>query len=990
MSAGGGLHNLSVARIFKNKIKHVMKSTNFIVSAIVTVMTSLLLFSCTETLYPEMQNDTDKISFEATTTRGTAVTSSSQVTSFGVSASIYPATASYKSYGSGSFFYNLPVEPGVNTSYYWPTTDYKVSFYAYYPLGDSNYHFASLAATTPGIPTYVVSVPSAIANQKDFMTAQVLDHACGPQGPVTMSMKHRTSAVCFNVTNNRSGAITLNSVSIEGVKYNGTIKNEEWTVTGGVNSSSTNPFTLAYNNTIAADATVDVTSTTNIFFMIPQSLPAGAKVKAVVDNEEFETNITGTWEQGKKYTYNIEVSNDNIVIVDETSDIDDWEDPYLSEYLTFTAIEDGTFTLTIPASVNTSYLTSVSYSVDNGATWVTTPNTSSEVVITTPTITAGNKVLWKGTGNTYGNPNNSNYNSIFSSTEDFEVSGNIMSLLYGDDFKNQKTIISSNAFVRLFSAAIGIINAKNLRLPATTITNYCYQNMFTGCRFLKTAPKILPATTLRQYCYANMFQNCYNLITAPELPATTLAVNCCQSMFANCSNLTTAPELPATTIAQYCYASMFSGCTSLTTAPDLPATTLANYCYQYMLNGCTSLTTAPELPATTLANYCYCYMFYGCTSLTTAPSELPATTLKSYCYNSMFLNCSSLTTAPEMPATTLADYCYASMFSGCTSLTTAPSELPATTMADYCYYGMFRNCTSLTTAPELPATTLANNCYYGMFSSCTSLTTAPSELPATTMADNCCQNMFAYCSSLTTAPELPATTMAKNCYYTMFTGCTSLTTAPELPATTLANNCYYGMFSSCTSLTTAPSELPATTMADYCYYGMFRNCTSLTTPPELSATTMRQYCCYEMFYGCTSLTTAPEIQATTLANYCCGSMFDMCSNLMTGPTILPATTLANNCYYNMFYTCTSLVNAPELPATTLVSNCYYQMFYYCTNLKYVKAAFTTTPSNSYTRDWLRGVGSGGTFYKNINATWTNTGTNAAPSNWTIVTYDPTL
>ena len=407
----------------------------------------------------------------------------------------------------------------------------------------------------------------------------------------------------------------------------------------------------------------------------------------------------------------------------------------------------------------------------------------------------------------------------------------------------------------------------------------------------------------------------------------------------------------------YCFFRLFYYFTSLTAAPKLPATTLAGYCYEEMFERCTSLTTAPDLPATTLAEYCYTGMFDHCTSLTEAP-ELPATTMKPGCYQDMFYDCTSLTTAPDLPATTLAEYCYREMFSGCTHLTTALG-LHATTLANSCCDKMFYGCTRLTAAPDLPATTLAQNCYEYMFYGCTRLTAAP-ELPATTLAQNCYEYMFYGCTSLTTAPELPATTMKPGCYEYMFYGCTSLTTAPELPATTLEKYCYANMFSGCTHLTTAP-ELPATTMASYCWH------------------------CYEnMFSGCTSLTTAPELPATTLAEYCYNHMFERCTSLITAPA-LPATTLSTSCYSYMFKGCTSLTTVPKLPASYLAENCYDHMFYGCSNLSYIKALFTTTPSSSYTSDWVYGVAATGTFVKRSSATWDVTGTSGVPDGWTIET-----
>ena len=437
--------------------------------------------------------------------------------------------------------------------------------------------------------------------------------------------------------------------------------------------------------------------------------------------------------------------------------------------LTFNILSDGTINWT---ASDASITKTIEYKLNNGEWTSIISNTGSSA----PTINVikGDKLQLRGNNAQYATDYYSMYNSFSGSTALFEAKGNIMSLIYGDDFKNKLTISSTYAFTGLFRNCTKLVSAKNLVLPATTLADYCYYGMFWNCTSLTTAPSVLPATTLASSCYAGMFQDC--------------------------TSLTTVPKLPATDLAESCYTEMFWNCTSLTTVPSnlLPATTLTSTCYQNMFRNCSSLTVAPELPATTLADSCYLQMFYDCTSLTTAPSALPATTLARNCYSSMFNGCTSLTTAPTLPSTILADYCYSNMFQGCTKLTTAPA-LPATTLAMGCYDSMFKGCTSLTTAPVLPATSLTDYCYDSMFIGCKSLTTAPA-LPATTLGRDCYGAMFSGCSSLTTAPELPATTLALFCYSSMFAGCTSLTTAPALPATTLANYCYSSMFYKCRKL----------------------------------------------------------------------------------------------------------------------------------------------------------------------------------------------
>lgn len=142
-------------------------------------------------------------------------------------------------------------------------------------------------------------------------------------------------------------------------------------------------------------------------------------------------------------------------------------------------------------------------------------------------------------------------------------------------------------------------------------------------------------------CFSNLFKDC-DLVTAPELPATELTDFCYNSMFEGCAYLEEAPKLPAIELGEFCYHKMFNGCSSIETAPNLSATILETGCYEEMFLNCISLKNTQEiLPAMLQTEFCYAGMFEGCTSLTTAP-ELPALGLVENCYNNMFKNCSKL------------------------------------------------------------------------------------------------------------------------------------------------------------------------------------------------------------------------------------------------------------------------------------------------------------------------------------------------------------
>ena len=95
-----------------------------------------------------------------------------------------------------------------------------------------------------------------------------------------------------------------------------------------------------------------------------------------------------------------------------------------------------------------------------------------------------------------------------------------------------------------------------------------------------------------------MFRRCTGLTQAPALPATTLTDHCYDCMFEGCTGLTQVPALPATTLAPYCYGAMFWGCTGLTWVPKLSATALADYCYSGMLRDCAGISLHAQGPGT--------------------------------------------------------------------------------------------------------------------------------------------------------------------------------------------------------------------------------------------------------------------------------------------------------------------------------------------------------------------------------------------------------
>lgn len=205
---------------------------------------------------------------------------------------------------------------------------------------------------------------------------------------------------------------------------------------------------------------------------------------------------------------------------------------YSKEYLTFEFIEGGQ--MSFVGTHNEEIL----YSRDGGSTWntwVAGLGTSSNRI----SVNAGDIIYFSATGN-------SGYHGELGPQDTFPniqtsskhlIYGNIMSLLDKDNFRTLTDL--------------------------TPFGDRVFKDIFTVCKVTDASNLILPATTLTPFCYENMFVSCQDLEVAPELPATALKMSCYQGMFSNCRKLTKAPDLNASALTSSCYSVMFLGCLSL-------------------------------------------------------------------------------------------------------------------------------------------------------------------------------------------------------------------------------------------------------------------------------------------------------------------------------------------------------------------------------------------------------------------------------------------
>lgn len=207
-------------------------------------------------------------------------------------------------------------------------------------------------------------------------------------------------------------------------------------------------------------------------------------------------------------------------------------------YLTFINPNNTDITLSLKKNGSPTGIV-LETSINNGSNWNTTD--MSGVNIASFLIPAGKNIMLRG--------NNSSFSQSYADYYQFQclsnilVSGNIMTLL---DKNGRNSFVSSHYF--------------------------CFINLFKNMAYLENDGIILPATTLVDHCYEQLFEGCSAMTVAPKLPATNLAQRCYSCMFKG-SAIEEAPILPARVInATFPYYNMFQDCVFLVKPPVLVAT----------------------------------------------------------------------------------------------------------------------------------------------------------------------------------------------------------------------------------------------------------------------------------------------------------------------------------------------------------------------------------------------------------------------------------
>ena len=779
-------------------------------------------------------------------------------------------------------------------AYYWPlTAEGGLTFYALYPDGlatgsrTASYPFA-VSGAQGGVEGAVLQSPSGKSADVLYATTTVSRRS---EQPVPLTFLHRMSKVSL-VLNPDADMLPSHlescSVSLGDVYRGATLAMSDGTVTAvtasGTGYVAPDPVTVKAGTT--GDPSTDNTSLSNYCLLPPGqnlagrtvtvTLSDGSELSYIIPQRDSDGNTTPDdilLRGGCHYRLTLDVSATMLtlrsLVIEPWTDVLYGEDGlYVIDYallpLTVEMQEAGT--LNAANSSGNTYEYRMFSAVNNTwSGWQVLPASVSG-------LSTGDKVQLRGTAEP---GSDLSHLLTLTSTARHTVYGNVMSLVVGSD---------------LTAPAPAPAPAPSRRVASLTAftNNYAFARLFQGDTGLTNASSLLlPATTLTPYCYYEMFRGCTGLLRVPALPATTLAQECYRGMFRDCASLSVAPVLLAGTLAEGCYCEMLQGCTSLTVAPDLPAATLMPHCYRDLLNGCTSLATASDLPAATLTEGCYYGLYQGCTSLNEvhcAATDISATDcttdwLKGVSTTGAFYGERStlwkeggsgvpptwendiLEKPRDKPLTFEAVTADAQVaFTNSGSTANGYKYRKAAVGADWGDWTSYTLGTVITLAKvgdrvqfignqepgsgsskyiRFVSSAGGNLKVYGNVMSLKSGLNGSGDYSEAFKTDNTITNSYAFAN--------------------LFNGNSKITDISDLvlPAISLVTGCYYGMFQDCRGLTGAlpAGLLPATTLASRCYYSMFENCRNITQTPKLNATTLVSECYCQMFSDCRKLNT---------------------------------------------------------------------------------------------------------------------------------------
>ena len=181
--------------------------------------------------------------------------------------------------------------------HYWPKAASTMNFYAYYPTSISS----KVTHNAGSAPVLSYTVPDNAADQIDILTSLRTGVAGDSYNQIPVDFKHIFAAIQFSIGSNGMPSGTITGVTLNNIQYKGTYSLDGTWIPNTTDKKSFSQTVSALTSTGTA-----ITSGSTTFIMMPQTLSSDANITITYSNGGTLTKaISGTWEAGKTYTYNL-------------------------------------------------------------------------------------------------------------------------------------------------------------------------------------------------------------------------------------------------------------------------------------------------------------------------------------------------------------------------------------------------------------------------------------------------------------------------------------------------------------------------------------------------------------------------------------------------------------------------------------------------------------------------------------------------------------
>jgi hypothetical protein len=202
-----------------------------------------------------------------------------------------------------------------------------------YWLPDTDYCFKAFYPSVPSAGTLTVVNTNEnqsfaiegydITKQEDIMvasaTASVEAGAPAPASGsvVPLEFEHLLANVTIKAKSQIDG-VSIQKIVISRADTNSTYNGSAWNLSG-------NTTTIEYSQPTTLTKGAEFVDVTNGGILV---IPANANNKTLTIQANKTYNLdfpTGTWESGKKYTYTLEIKQDDIIFVDDAPYVEEWD-----------------------------------------------------------------------------------------------------------------------------------------------------------------------------------------------------------------------------------------------------------------------------------------------------------------------------------------------------------------------------------------------------------------------------------------------------------------------------------------------------------------------------------------------------------------------------------------------------------------------------------------------------------------------------------------